>query len=197
MSISLSSSVVRWSSPASIAAGLLWIGSAIATARLPVGCVADACSQPGRSMREGTTITAVLFTGALILVIVSVIGLFLRARGAGRLSRAGRLGLISSAAGLATIVIAGAVAQLFFDGDFPLMPFFIIPGGIVAIAGFLVTGIAVLRAGLLPRWAGTALIVGTLAMLGFNDQDARVLLAIPFGLAFIAVGVATWPDRSV
>jgi hypothetical protein len=33
-------------------------------------------------------------------------------------------------------------------------------------------------------------------MLGFNDQDARALLAVPFGLAWIAVGCALWAERS-
>ncbi len=36
------------------------------------------------------------------------------------------------------------------------------------------------------------LIVGSLAMLGFNDQNAQVLLAIPFGVAWMAVGYALW-----
>jgi len=29
-------------------------------------------------------------------------------------------------------------------------------------------------------------------MLGFNDQNARVLLGIPFGVAWVAAGHAVW-----
>jgi hypothetical protein len=31
------------------------------------------------------------------------------------------------------------------------------------------------------------LVMGSLAMLGFNDQNAQALLAIPFGIAWVAV----------
>ncbi len=65
------------------------------------------------------------------------------------------------------------------------MPAFIIPGFLAVIAGFLLLGVAVLGAGAL-------LIVGALAMLGFNDQNAQALLAIPFDLAWLGVGYALW-----
>jgi hypothetical protein len=32
-------------------------------------------------------------------------------------------------------------------------------------------------------------------MLGFNDQNAQVLMAIPFGIGWIAVGYALWSGR--
>jgi hypothetical protein len=35
-------------------------------------------------------------------------------------------------------------------------------------------------------------IVGALAMLGANEQTARVLLMIPFGVAWVAVGYVLW-----
>lgn len=31
-------------------------------------------------------------------------------------------------------------------------------------------------------------------MLGFNDQDAQALMAIPFGIAWMAGGYALWSD---
>jgi hypothetical protein len=36
------------------------------------------------------------------------------------------------------------------------------------------------------------LILGTLAMLGFNDQNAQALMAIPNGVAWVAVGYVLW-----
>ncbi|MCA1848221.1 MAG: hypothetical protein LC704_04390, partial [Actinobacteria bacterium] len=56
-------------------------------------------------------------------------------------------------------------------------------------------GLAVLQAKVLPRWAAVLLIVGTLAMLGFNDQNARALMAIPNGIAWVAVGYVLWSGR--
>src|SRR5215212_8057213 len=53
-------------------------------------------------------------------------------------------------------------------------------------------GIAALRMEALPRWAAVLLVIGSLGMLGFNDQNAQVLMAIPFGIGWVAVGYALW-----
>ncbi len=71
-----------------------------------------------------------------------------------------------------------------------------LPAGLALIVGLVLTGIAVFRTGVLPRWVAVLLTIGTLAMLGFNDQTAEVLMAIPFGISWIAVGYALWSDRS-
>jgi hypothetical protein len=42
----------------------------------------------------------------------------------------------------------------------------------------------------LPRWAAWLLMMGALAMIGFNDQNARVLMAAPLGIAWMAAGYA-------
>ena len=78
--------------------------------------------------------------------------------------------------------------------DFGLVPAFIIPGFLAVIAGFLLLSVAVLRAGALLRWAGV-LIVGALAMLGFNDQNRQALMAIPFGVAWTVVEYALWSSE--
>lgn len=65
------------------------------------------------------------------------------------------------------------------------------------IIGVLLLGIAILQAAVLRRWAGVLLAVGALSMLAFNDQNARVLMAIPFGLAWAAVGYVLWAERTV
>ena len=41
---------------------------------------------------------------------------------------------------------------------------------------------------MLPRRAAILLVLGTLALLGFNAQNAQALLAIPFGVAWVAAG---------
>ena len=59
----------------------------------------------------------------------------------------------------------------------------------------MLLSVAVLRARVLPRWAAILLMVGSLAMLGFNDQNWQALMAIPYGLAWMAVGYVLWSDR--
>ncbi len=95
------------------------------------------------------------------------------------------------------LVISGLIQALFFGGDFPLMPYFVIPGVLALIVGFVLVGIAILRAGVLPRWVAVLIIVGALAMLGANEQTARVLLMIPFGVAWVAVGYVLWSGVGV
>ena len=170
--------------------GALWTAGAIITALKPEGCVGAECDLPGRSMREGGAVDAVLSIAGVLLIALGATGVAFRARDAGRLGTAGRVGLFVGIAGAALLLIAGLVQAIFFGGDFPYMPLFVLPGGLALVIGFLLLGIAILQAGVLRRWAGVLLVIGALAMLGFNDQDARALLAIPFGLAWVAVGHA-------
>ena len=79
-----------------------------------------------------------------------------------------------------------------YGGDYPLMPCFVIPGVLALVVGFVLLGIAVLLAGVLPRWSAVLLVVGSLAMLGFNDQNAQAFLAIPNDIAWVAAGYVLW-----
>jgi hypothetical protein len=36
------------------------------------------------------------------------------------------------------------------------------------------------------------LLLSALVLLGFNDQDVRVLLAVPLGLSWVVVGACLW-----
>lgn len=92
------------------------------------------------------------------------------------------------------LVTSTLVQSLFFAGDFPLMPVFVIPGVLALAIGFLCFAIAILR--VIPRWAGIPLIVGALALLGANDQNARILFAVPFEVGWIVVGWVLWADQT-
>jgi hypothetical protein len=187
---------MRLSGPAAVLGGLLWIAGTVVNALKPEGCVGAECDLPGRSMRGGGALDAVLFIAAVPLIGVGAAALVVRARRAGRFGRLGRVGLLGSVVGAALLLTAGLVQALFFGGDFPYMPLVVIPGGLAAVSGVVTLGIAVLRAGVLPRWAGALLIVGALAMLGFNDQNAQALMAIPFGVAWAAAGYALWSAQA-
>jgi len=136
----------------------------------------------------------IFFLLALPLIMAGMAGLALRARQTGSFGVPGWAGVISGAAGAAALVCAILAQTVFFDGDFPLMPYFVIPGGLALILGFALVGIAVLRAGTLPRWTSALLVASTIAMLGFNDQNALVLLGMPFALAWMAAGYILWSD---
>jgi hypothetical protein len=184
----------RWAGPTAALGGVLWAAQAVIVASLPEGCVATDCDLPGRSMRDSSAAAplSIVAAGLIALGVVDLVG---RARHVGRFGMLGRFGVRAIAAGAALLVTGGLVQALFFGGDFPYMPLLVIPAGLALVIGFLLLGVAVRRARVLPRWAGTLLIVGTLAMLGFNDQDGRALLAVPFGVAWVATGYALWSGR--
>ncbi len=170
--------------------GALWVIGNVIHASKPRGCIAEECAL--RPMRETSTLEGILMLLSLLLFVAGAAGLLVLAQRLGRVGRMGKAGIVIGAVGVAVLVVAGLIQALFFDGDFPLMPYFVIPGVLALIVGFVLLGIAILRAGVLPRWVAVLIIVGALAMLGANEQTARVLLMIPFGVAWVAVGYVLW-----
>ena len=178
--------------------GALWVIGTLIHASKPRGCIAQECAF--RPMRETGVLDGILMLVSFLLFVAGAAGLVILARRAGRFGRLGNTGAAIGAVGAALLVVASLVQALFFSGDFPLMPYFVIPGVLALIAGVLLLGVAVLRAGVLPRWVALLIVVGALLMLGANEQTARVLLTIPFGVSWVAVGYALWsgvgaPDR--
>jgi hypothetical protein len=185
----LSTSTVRWAGVTGMLGGALFVLSAVLIASMPRGCIGGECAT--RTMRETGAAGALLML-ALLLIVVGMAGLVIRARNAGRFGALGKTGAIVAAIGVALPLIGSLVQGVLYGGDYPLMPYFVIPGVLALVTGFVLLGIAVLLARVLPRWAAALLVVGSLAMLGFNDQNAQALLAIPNGIAWIAVGYVLW-----
>ena len=190
-----SAPLIRWGGLAAMLGGVLWDAFALRLASLPEGCVGAECDLPGRGLRPQDGLVAALFLAAAGCTAVAVSGLLLRARTVGSLGRLGRVGLLLLSGGSLLLIAALLIQQFLYGGDFPQMPAFVIPGGLAVVLGFLLVAGATLRTGALPRWAGALLVVGTLSLVGFNDQNAQALLAIPFGLAWIGVGYALWSGR--
>lgn len=183
---------IKWGGLAAMLGGVLWAAWAILVSLTPEGCIGAECALPGRSSRGYSHLAPLLVVAALL--IASGLGAaVVLARATGRFGRLGRIGLIVGALGAAVLTASVLVQSVFFDGDFPLMPMFVIPGVLALGLGFLLFGVMLLR--VLPRWAGILLIIGSLALLSVNDQNERILLAVPFGLAWIAVGYILWSDR--
>jgi hypothetical protein len=188
----VSSNTVRLGGLAAMLGGALFVVSALLIASMPRGCIGDECAT--RPIRD-TGIAGALLILALLLVVVGAAGLVVRVRRAGRFGRLGKTGVVIAAVGAALPLIGGLVQGVLFDGEYPLMPFFVIPGVLALVVGFVLLGLAVLQARVLPRWAAVLLVVGSLAMLGFNDQNARALMAIPNGIAWMAVGYLLWSGK--
>ena len=167
--------------------GAAWTAATIIHASQPRGCVGDECDH--LPMRDATTATSVLLALAAVMLVACGAGLLVLVRRHGRLGRTGVAGAGACGLGLALLAAATGIQALFYDGDFPLMPAFVIPGVAALVVGLLLVAWTVLRARVVPAWAGTALLVGAALMVGANEQTAAVLLAVPFGLAWFATGV--------
>ena len=183
-------SPIRLGGLAAMVGGVRLMVHAAGVASMPRWWVGNAeCAS--RPMRE-TGIFELFFLLALPLILAGMAGLALRTRQTGSFGRFGWTGVVAGVVGAAVLVGAILVQAGLFGGDSSLMPFFVIPGGLALIIGFSLVGIAVLRARVLPGWTSALLVASTVAMVGFNDQNAWVLLEVPFALAWAAAGYILW-----
>ena len=69
--------------------------------------------------------------------------------------------------------------------------------GLTYLAGGLVFGIALYRAGVLARWAAALLAVGTVATLALSvlPESFNRPFAVPTGVALIGLGISLWRDQ--
>ncbi len=86
--------------------------------------------------------------------------------------------------GMASLALALAVQELFYGGDFPWIPASVVLGVIALSVGLALVGWTMLMSKILPAWLGVALLSTALLLLGANEQTSRILLVIPFGLAW-------------
>lgn len=178
--------VARAAGALAVLAGVVLCVYAVAESLQPVGCIGDTCDF--RPMRETPTIVSVLFGlgGALLVAAALALGLLLRRRGL--LGRVGTVGCGLLVLGVATMVAGAIFAQVFPGPAEDLMPAFVLPGLGLPVLGLLLVAIAVFRARLLPAWSVVLLAVGLVVMLFYNEENWRVLLAIPFAVALAVAG---------
>jgi hypothetical protein len=69
---------------------------------------------------------------------------------------------------------------------------------VLYLLGGVLLGIATFRAGILPRWAGAALVVATLAPLVLSlllPHEFIRLAAVPMGVALVWLGYTLWSEQ--
>ena len=169
------------------AGGACLVVYALAVNTTPVGCIADACATSPQGYRQNPVWMDVVGALGLLLIAGAAMGLVRLAA----LSRpAGRwwtllpgvliiLGVVLIIAGIA----AGSISE-----DLP--PLGVVSGMACLLVGGVLAAVVVLRSRILPRYVAVALAVGTLALVAFNDQNWRVLMCLPFALAWILTGLA-------
>lgn len=166
--------------------GAAWAAACLVHDQQPSGCIGDGCL--GHTMRDAAFADAALAVVAGVLLAVSCLGWLLLARPTGGFGRAGTAAAATGGTGLA--LLAGAGVAMTVDGNWDGMPALVVPGVVLLAAGVVLVAWLVLRAGLLPTGLAV-LLLSTAVLLPFsNEQTSRVLLAVPFGLAWLAAGVS-------
>lgn len=143
-------------------------------------------------MRTTTGTVTVLGAAAALFIVLGVAGLTLVARRSGDARKLANAGLIAAAAGFAILLVGSLIQAVFYRGDFPWMPFLVIPGVLAVMLGFVLIGVFILRSGLFPRWLGIVLVLSSVLLPAANAEKATVLLAVPFGLAISTAGFFLW-----
>ena len=82
------------------------------------------------------------------------------------------------------------------EGDIGLMSELLLVSGLGFAIGGLLFGIALYRAGVLPRWASALFAYGTVSALALSalPESFNRPFAVPTGLALIGLGVALWRE---
>lgn len=183
----------RVTSMCALTGGTAWIAAAVYRSTMPRGCIDEECAS--RPMRGETPLGTTLWLVAVCLMVAAGVGLLISLQRRDELSRSGVLGVASCVAGVALLGTGLLTARLFPGFAEGAMPAFVIPGLVLVAAGLVAAAVVILRSRMLPRWAGTALLIGAVLLLFSNEQNARVLLAVPLGIAWILLGAAVWRLR--
>lgn len=166
-----SSDLIRWGGLTAMVGGALWV---VVFAIFALRASGPGVEPPYRSF-EGLGFAALI---SLLLIVLGFVGLHLWRRSV--YGRLGTAGFVLALVGAAVVVVTRASWPVGMVGAFGLM------------VGSLLVGAAALMTNALPRWGVIALIVGSAAFFLFNTETAQAWFALPYGIAWIAVGYLLW-----
>lgn len=162
--------LIRWGGLAAIVDGLLWLLHA-----------AVALSGPAYwDASSGADYLAVALYSAALLGLLPAL-LALHAEQWGRAGRLGTWGFAAACVGAAAAGI-GNLVEDWFRVEFAGLALYL-PGVLLLTIGLLLLGVATLRAQLLPRWCGWALVASLLGLVLIERGGDFVI-----GLAWVALG---------
>ncbi len=179
------SSATRWGMPGAILSGVTFIILSLLSLATP----------------EPAAYLDVIFGVAWLSTVLPVAGLHVAQEGRyGLLGRVGSATLVGGAVATFLGALAIATGSVFLGG------LLFIVGGLLLLAGLVVLGIATLRARVLPRWCGAALILalpltalagpltGGILQARSNSGDYPGVIVI--GLLWLGLGYALWSRRA-
>ncbi len=175
----LNARIAQVAGASALVGGLAWVVAIVVHALQPQGCVGDECLvSPQREATSGTSWLMVLAAVALVAFLTALLALLART---GELGWTGVAGVAACVSGIAALAVMALPTLR--DQTRPL------PGLVAVAVGLALVGWTVLRSNVVPTWTGIGLLAGVLLLAGVSEQNSRVLLALPFGIAWLITGV--------
>jgi hypothetical protein len=173
-------------------AGVTWVVFNLVRWVLPA---AFPFESPSFYLQEGTTLLELSGT------LVGLLGLYIRQ--AASYGRLGTIGLSMTSTGVMYLLVLNE--NLLFTLNTPswmLSPLVVLAAQLARSLGFVLLGVSFLRARVLPRWMGLAFVAGgvvtTIAPLsaGYLPRLVDPLFLLVFWPVWLALGYALWPKMS-
>lgn len=177
------SRLIRWSGPAAILGGVLWIVVWAIHGAMPVA--------PPGGYREGWESFNLWSGVALMLTMIGLTGAYLLQMR--RIGWTGHAGFALPWVG-AALMGAGRLGQVLEIGNVWIL---VILGAFALTIGVILFGIATLRAKVLPSGTGLLLLTAALMLFLVDSENSRAFLALAYGAAWLWIGHLLWSGRGM
>lgn len=157
--------------------GVIWLWMGFELSLIPLGSPKDEIYRATRSFQPW-------FGSGLACIGIGLSGLYLSAKGAGR---SARWAVLLTLLGCFTYFY-GTVSRIALDLRVqwePTQPL----GFLLSIAGLLFFSVSMMRSQLLPLWTRVLLLLSAVSLLLFNDQFITSWSSVPFGIAWVGLGL--------
>jgi hypothetical protein len=182
-----SSDLVRWGALGALLAGIMLI--ALGLIRLVI--LGPVALYFGGAATAEDYLLEILFSIASVGMLVGIVGF--HARQAAHYGRLGMAGFLAAFVGV-FFLLASTVATILAGRE--VLDWLFILGFVGTLVGFVLLGAATLRAGVLPRWCGTLLIVSVLGIpvyFALGNYGGAIL----YGLVWLGLGYGLWLERGM
>ena len=176
-----------------VVGGVSWTAACFVHNSLPQGCIDEGCAD--RAMRGSSPVATTLFVVAG-LCSPSAGSDFSFSLDSARRSAGSPCSQPQPADWDFCCLAAAGVVSTWVDNEWNGMPGLVVPGILLLAVGLVLVATVIIRRRVVPIWTA-ALLLGSALLLPFaNEQTSRILLAVPFGLAWILFGLCLVVGRS-